>query len=322
MRVGHGRRCAICPGTDGEDEQGFGREVEEGSYEKAFVHSLHPGKMFPDGAFQQRCFHHRRGARSISINSSSAAANFVNLLDTNAVDIDQAPIAGFDYNELEGGVDDHGGEDEVKEVDEGTYQQSQAKEKSVRSKNYTILEDQILIKAWSTVSMDACAGVSQTVKRYWQIIEDQYLQLMAKYPNRIAHTFRSLQGCWDVTKPSFSRWAACLEQVRNAPPMETVESDYEKKAEHRYKDMEASEGKKFKLEPCWDLLKHYDKWKLIDRESPPKRGSLTNMDKYEDDDGPKNLSKPDGDKKTKEKIKKGTRNIKLVGQDRYHGAIK
>ena len=52
------------------------------------------------------------------------------------------------------------------------------------------------------------------------------------------------------------------------------------------------------------MLKECDKWKLIDRESPPKRGSLTNMDEDEDDDGPRNLNKPHGDKKTKEKIKR------------------
>uniref|UniRef100_A0A8I6Y1Y7 No apical meristem-associated C-terminal domain-containing protein n=1 Tax=Hordeum vulgare subsp. vulgare TaxID=112509 RepID=A0A8I6Y1Y7_HORVV len=52
------------------------------------------------------------------------------------------------------------------------------------------------------------------------------------------------------------------------------------------------------------MLKDRDKWKLIDKESPPKRGSLTNMDEDEDDDGPRNLNKPDGDKKTKEKIKR------------------
>ena len=68
--------------------------------------------------------------------------------------------------------------------------------------------------------------------------------------------------------------------------------------------MEASEGKFFKLEHCWDLLQKCEKWKLIDKESPPKRGSLTNMDEDEDDGGPRNLNKPDGDKKTKEKMKR------------------
>ena len=43
---------------------------------------------------------------------------------------------------------------------------------------------------------------------------------------------------------------------------------------------------------------------MIEKESPPKRGSLTNMDDDEDEDGPRNINKPDGDKKTKEKIKR------------------
>ncbi|KAE8770563.1 putative galacturonosyltransferase 14 [Hordeum vulgare] len=59
--------------------------------------------------------------------SNNAAAEFVNLLDTNTVDIGQAFFADFDYNETEGGVDDHGGEDEVEEVDEGVYQQAHTK---------------------------------------------------------------------------------------------------------------------------------------------------------------------------------------------------
>ena len=78
----------------------------------------------------------------------------------------------------------------------------------------------------------------------------------------------------------------------------------DKISQQRYKDMEASEGRFFKLEHCWDLLKGCDKWKLIDKESPPKRGSLTNMDEDEDADGPRNLNKPDGDKKTNEMIKR------------------
>ncbi|KAE8795376.1 glutathione s-transferase t3-like [Hordeum vulgare] len=160
--------------------------------------------------------------------SNNAAAELVHLLATNAIDIDQARIAGSDYSELEGGVDDHGGEDEVKEVDAGTYQQSGMSQtaKSVRLKNYTILEDEILIKAWSTVSMDPYTGVSQIAKTYWQRIEYQYFEFMAKYPNGTARTFWSLQGHWDVIKSACSRCTACLEEVYNAPPSGTVESDY------------------------------------------------------------------------------------------------
>ena len=93
----------------------------------------------------------------------------MNLLDTNAVDIDQAPFEPFSYNEMEGSVDDHGCADELEEIEAEAYERSQAKTgKSQRSKNYTTLEDQVLINAWSAVSLDACTCTSQTAKRYWQ----------------------------------------------------------------------------------------------------------------------------------------------------------
>ena len=66
--------------------------------------------------------------------------------------------------------------------------------------------------------------------------------------------------------------------------------------------MEASGKKTFQLEHCWELLKDSKKWKVIDKESPPKRGAFTKMD--DDDDGPRNKNKPDGNKKSKDKIKK------------------
>ncbi|KAE8815913.1 putative methionyl-tRNA synthetase [Hordeum vulgare] len=192
--------------------------------------------------------------------SNNATTEFMNKLDTNAVDIDHASFKPFNYNETDDGVDDHGAADELEEIEAEAFEQSQAKGgKSQRSKNYTILEDQALIQAWSAVFLDACTGVSQTAKRYWQRIEDQYFRIMKKYPNRTARTFRSLQGRWENIKPMCNRWAACLEQVRNAPPSGTVESDYDKISQHRYKDMEASEGKFFKLEHCWELLEKCEK---------------------------------------------------------------
>lgn len=63
--AGRRRRYLICPAADEEGEQGFRREAEEGSYEKGdtFIHSICPGEMFPDHAFQLRCFHRMRGVR-------------------------------------------------------------------------------------------------------------------------------------------------------------------------------------------------------------------------------------------------------------------
>ena len=143
----------------------------------------------------------------------------MNLLDTNAVDIDEAPFAAFEYNETKGGMDDHGREEELEEIEREAYEQSQTRTgKSQRSKNYTILEDQILIKAWSAVSLDACTGTSQTARRYWQRIEDQYFRIMKNYPNKTPRTFRSLQGvgrtsslCAAVGQLAWSKYAMHLQ---------------------------------------------------------------------------------------------------------------
>ncbi|KAE8767887.1 Lactation elevated protein 1 [Hordeum vulgare] len=198
--------------------------------------------------------------------SNNATTEFMNMLDMNAVDIDQASFEPFNYNETDGSVDDHGAADELEEIEAEAFEQSQAKSgKSQRSKNYTILEDQALIQAWR---LHAHFGHFKCVGRISNLC------------------------------------AACLEQVRNAPPSGTVESDYDEIAQQRYKDMKASEGKFLKLGHCWELLQKCEKWKFIDKESPPKRDSLINMDEDEDDDGPRNLHKPDGDKKTKEKMKR------------------
>ncbi|KAE8767982.1 Lactation elevated protein 1 [Hordeum vulgare] len=68
-----------------------------------------------------------------------------------------------------------------------------------------------------------------------------------------------------------------------------------------YKDMEAACERSFNLEHCWKLLQHIQKWELIGKESPPKRGSLTEMDDDDDenDDVTRNKNKPDGNKKAK-----------------------
>jgi hypothetical protein len=41
------------------------------------------------------------------------------------------------------------------------------------------LEDQILVMAWESMSLDACTGTDQTVKQYWQRIEYQFFRMMA-----------------------------------------------------------------------------------------------------------------------------------------------
>ena len=151
----------------------------------------------------------------------------MNLLDTNAVDIDQAPFAAFDYNETEGGVDDHGCEDELEEIEAEAYEQSQTKTgKSITSKNYTILEDQALIKAWSAVSLDACTGTSQTAKIYWQRIKINTSALLQSIPIGLHAHFGRFKGvgrissqCVVVGQLAWSKYAMHLQVAPWSPTM-------------------------------------------------------------------------------------------------------
>ncbi|KAE8772183.1 putative galacturonosyltransferase 14 [Hordeum vulgare] len=92
---------------------------------------------------------------------TSWTAKFVHLWNDNTVDIKQAPIDYYGYNELDGGVHDHGGkEDGVMRLTRRL--RPRASKKGTRSKNYMSFEDRILIKAWEAVSFDATTGKDET----------------------------------------------------------------------------------------------------------------------------------------------------------------
>ena len=69
--------------------------------------------------------------RNCSAGLHDATADFVQMLDDNTVDIDQAPIGDYNYNEMDGGMHGHGEEeDDVEEVDEGVFDEAQAKSRA------------------------------------------------------------------------------------------------------------------------------------------------------------------------------------------------
>ena len=137
------------------------------------------------------------------------------MLNDDAVNIDEVPLGHFGYNETEGGVDVGGDDDEeVEEV------------KRARAVNYTVVEDEALIKACERISLDSIRGNDHTGKQYWQRVEDKFFQLMPRNGTTVPRTFRSLQGCWNAIKTAFSHWSGCLEQVHNAPPSGTNEADW------------------------------------------------------------------------------------------------
>ncbi|KAE8805832.1 Lactation elevated protein 1 [Hordeum vulgare] len=81
-------------------------------------------------------------------------------------------------------------------------------------------------------------------------------------------------GCTSESNPEDARRWVCYCRVQRV----RRNGRKEKIAQERYKDMEASCGRSFNIKNCWKLLQHSQKWELIDKETPPKRASLTEMD--------------------------------------------
>jgi hypothetical protein len=149
------------------------------------------------------------------------------MLNEVEVDINAPPLDPYRDDDLEGGEDAEGGDEEEEDDDDEDITEIQEEAFTrVRSSNYTDAEDILLVRAWASVGLDAGTGTDQTGKRYWQRIEDAYLKMKPKRSGFASRSFRSLQGRWDLMKPACARWSAAMDQVMDAPPSGTVESDY------------------------------------------------------------------------------------------------
>jgi hypothetical protein len=68
---------------------------------------------------------------------------------------------------------------------------------------------------------------------------------------------------------------------------------------------------------CYKLLEHSEKWKIRDREAPPARGALVELDDDEEEDeleAKKNKKRPNGCKKEKDKQKKQAESSSIRGK--------
>jgi hypothetical protein len=97
--------------------------------------------------------------------------SFVGMLNKATIDIEQEPLGDSENGVL--GVDDvedvEGGEEELEEVDEGTFEDAaNHKGPCKRMANYCEIEDEGLIRACECVTLDAVTGTDQTGKWYWQ----------------------------------------------------------------------------------------------------------------------------------------------------------
>ncbi|KAE8799630.1 putative methionyl-tRNA synthetase [Hordeum vulgare] len=230
---------------------------------------------------------------------SAPPTSFMGLLEDAEVDIGAPPLDPFGFGDdlEEKGDEEEEGEDEeeVIEIEEEAF--AAVGKPTVRSTNYSGDKDSLLVRAWAHVGMDASTGTDETSKRYGQRIEDVYCKIKPKTGGYNARSYRSLQGRWELMKPHCARWSAAMDQVKDAPPSGTVESDHEAIADLRYKEMATSKVKAFPFKHVWKILQTYDKWKLRDQETAPKKSAMHGMD--DSDEEERNECKPEGTKKDK-----------------------
>nr|XP_051212345.1 glutathione S-transferase T3-like [Lolium perenne] len=233
-----------------------------------------------------------------------STTTYMDMLNGSAVNLD-AGIDAFDaecnVEDIDEEEEDEGDEEEVVEVDPAAAGSSSTPKP--RTANYSEIEDAILVRACSKVGMDACTGVDQGGKRYWQRIEDLYHQLKPRTKSMADRSYRSLEGRWNIIKPACSRWSAAMDQVADNPPSGCVPEDYPKYAQARYKDMAGSKNKEFQFQHCFSILQHLPKWKLRDNEPKCKKEALLTMDDEAEDMSGRNTGKPEGNKKAKERVK-------------------
>src|SRR4051812_14313913 len=76
-------------------------------------------------------------------------------------------------------------------------------DKAQRSANCTVDEDDALVMAWESVTLDAVTGNNQTGTNYWKHIDEQF------HHNVKTRSYRQLKSLiyhWCLTQESLNRW--------------------------------------------------------------------------------------------------------------------
>ncbi|GJN33693.1 hypothetical protein PR202_gb22314 [Eleusine coracana subsp. coracana] len=152
------------------------------------------------------------------------------------------------------------------------------KKKGSRGCNFTVGEDETVVKAWQAVGLDPITGVEQAGATYWNRIYDQFCR------NNNSGIFRSQSSVthrWQTIQVSCTKWAACLEQVHRLNPSGANAEDKVNIAQRLYKGKPKKKGgksgKAFALHHCWVLLEHDEKWRTRNLEMPTKSKKSSNF---------------------------------------------
>ncbi|CAL5067719.1 unnamed protein product [Urochloa decumbens] len=162
------------------------------------------------------------------------------------------------------------------------------KKKGSRGANFTMGEDETLVRAWQAISLDPITGDEQPGATYWKRIWEHFQK------NNNSGIFRSQVSLicrWQTIQVSCTRWADCLVQVDRINPSGTNARDKVNIAQQLYKTKPKKKngkavkaGKAFALQHCWVLLEHDEKWRTRNFEVPTKSKKSSNSCSPIDDD--------------------------------------
>ncbi|CAN6205715.1 unnamed protein product [Urochloa humidicola] len=185
-----------------------------------------------------------------------------------------------------------------------------------RSSNYSVEEDEALVLAWESVSLDPVIGKDQSMKTYWKRIVDHFQRNVKTPSNR---SIGSLSHRWSTIQECCNRWAGCIVNIDRAQPSGVTLQDRINYIQKLYQKKEPH-NRPFVMLHCWTLLEHNEKWNNRDTDCHPlKKKSQQSFSEFENegDDNEEdeesgipssavnNKKRPPGRKQEKERLKKG-----------------
>ena len=87
------------------------------------------------------------------------------------------------------------------------------KGKWIKGKNWSTLEDTVLIQAWANTSLDAVVGTDQQGHSYWGRISDYYN--MHKKPHWPERNANGLNCRYTTISAQTAKFSGCLQQIIN-----------------------------------------------------------------------------------------------------------
>ncbi|KAJ1443179.1 putative glutathione S-transferase [Sesbania bispinosa] len=138
-------------------------------------------------------------------------------------------------------------------IENNTQEEGDVVEKKKRV-GFTDKEDKLLIQSWLNISKDAVVGVDQKSDGFWLRITNTYNEHRCSLEERKEG---QLKCHWQKLNGMVQKFSGCYKQACSVKQSGSSETDIMAAA---YEIYMKDEGKKFKLEYAWRLLKDEPKW--------------------------------------------------------------